>query len=377
MKIKSYFAATVEAALAQAREELGPEAMLMNTRKAMAEARHLGEYEAVFALAAPERPAAKPEPEPVPVSVPADESNTVARELANLRAQLEHMSSSLSRMSTSSSSIPSLLTGPTLAALYSSLVACEIYPELVKSILSGLRMRGENLGPERIRESLRDEVKAYCRVQQVETTEGRRRPIAVIGPPGCGKTTTLVKLAIRLAVSKRIPVQFVTLDLERVAAADQLQTFSSILSAGFQVAESTHVVERTIEEHGQKSMIFIDTPGFGPRDKDAAMALAHFLKSRRDIEVHLVLPATMKAVDLSSTVDRFEAFHPERFIFTRVDETNSFGGILNELARKGGSVSYLTNGQRIPEDLVVPSSSVLADLVLSEVCGKPAALVAA
>jgi flagellar biosynthesis protein FlhF len=107
------------------------------------------------------------------------------------------------------------------------------------------------------------------------------------------------------------------------------------------------------------------------------MALAHFVKNRRDIEVHLVLPATMKAVDLSSTVDRFEAFHPERFIFTRVDETNSFGGILNELARKGGSVSYLTNGQRIPEDLVVPSSSVLADLVLSEVCGKPAALVAA
>jgi flagellar biosynthesis protein FlhF len=383
MKIKSYFAASVEAALSQARQEMGPEAMLLSTRKAMPEARHLGEYEAVFAAAPSEpEPASTSSPAtPKPIETVASQAATaeppsgLANELADIRRQLETMAQYLSRFS-SGSPLASLLTGPTSTSLYSSLIASDIYPELAQSLLSGLKLRGENLSRDQIRNALRSEVGVYCRTDASLGVPGQKQVVALVGPPGSGKTTTLVKLAVKYGLAHRLPTQLLTLDLERIAAADQLQTFASILGVGFQAVATPHLLSQALEEHRTKELILIDTPGYGPRDQDGANALSTFLSSRNDIDVHLVLPAALKPADLSVTVDRFSRFKPRKLLFTRLDETRSFGGILNELARGSQPVSFLTAGQQIPEDIEPATERALTDFILGDICGRSTAAAA-
>jgi len=135
------------------------------------------------------------------------------------------------------------------------------------------------------------------------------------------------------------------------AADGQLRSHASILGAGFQAAETLRALAQAIEERHAKSPNLIDTPGYGPNDWEDAGDLARFLASRLDIEVHLVLSASMKSADLSRVVDRFEIFRPGKLLFTRLDETGTFGPIGNEAARTGKPVSFLASGRQIPEDL--------------------------
>ena len=132
---------------------------------------------------------------------------------------------------------------------------------------------------------------------------------------------------------------------------------------------------QTIEENRGKELILIDTPGFAFGDLDVAVDLAQFLSTRQDIDTQLVLPSSMKAPDLTRMVDAFEVFRPQRLLFTKTDETNSFGPIVNESTRTGKPVSFLTTGQRIPEDLEIATAARLVELILTR--GHCAAAVAA
>src|SRR5262249_32812670 len=156
---------------------------------------------------------------------------------------------------------------------------------------------------------------------------------ALVGPPGCGKTTTLVKLAVNYGLTSRRPVLLLSMDTYRVAAAEQLRCYAQILGVAFQVLETITALAQAIEENRGKEIIFIDTPGSGLGDMDNASALARFLSTRPDIDAHLVLPSSMKPADLSRMVDSYEIFRPQHLLFTKLDETGSFGPILNEAAR--------------------------------------------
>jgi flagellar biosynthesis protein FlhF len=194
--------------------------------------------------------------------------------------------------------------------------------------------------------------------------EAKPNIVALVGPPGCGKTTTLVKLAVNYGLASRRPVLLLSMDTYRVAAADQLRSYAAILGVGFHVLETVAALAQTIEENRGKELIFIDTPGFAFGDLDASADVAQFLASRQDIDTQLVLPSSMKGPDLTRIVDAFEIFRPQRLLFTKTDETNSFGPIVNESNRTGKPVSFLATGQRIPEDLETASAARLVDIIL-------------
>ena len=189
--------------------------------------------------------------------------------------------------------------------------------------------------------------------------------MALVGPPGCGKTTTLVKLAVNYGLAARKPVVLISMDTQRVAAAEQLRSYAAILGVGFQVLETTAALAQAIEENRGKELIFIDTPGLAFGDMEDSSSLAHFLSTRKDIDTHLVLSASMKSADLTRMVDCYEIFRPQRLLFTKLDETVSFGPILNEAARTGKALSFFATGQRIPEDIEAASQNRLASLVLT------------
>src|SRR5204863_9058276 len=138
--------------------------------------------------------------------------------------------------------------------------------------------------------------------------EGSTRVAVLVGPPGCGKTTSLVKLAVANGVAGRKSVQLISLDHVRVGGADQLRSYAAILGVGFQTVETPAGLAQALEDHRSKSLILIDTPGYSVLDREGAADLARVLTGRTEIDVHLVLSASMKSAELTRVGEAFESF---------------------------------------------------------------------
>jgi flagellar biosynthesis protein FlhF len=374
MKVKSYFSHTVEDAMAMASQELGADAMLLNSRRAPPEARHLGEYEVVFASAASGNSLAG-----LPASSfssgPPAAGDQLTKDVAELKKELEGMRRALTR----SVLTPSTLAGasPDLSDAYAALAAGEVAPELARDIMEAVdaRLRPVQAPPRKVapkpdRETLHralvEEMGSRFSVQAtLGSSDSKTRIVALVGPPGAGKTTTLVKLAVNYGLASRRPVLLLSMDTYRVAAAEQLRCYAAILGVGFQLLETSTALAQTIEENRGKELILIDTPGFASGDMDTAAGPAHFLSTRADIDTQLVVTSSMKSADLSRVIDSFEIFGPKHLLFTKLDETGSFGPIFNEAVRTGKPLSFLTTGQRIPEDLQEASQVGLVDMILT------------
>jgi len=368
MRIKSYFANTIEGAMAQARHELGPDAIVMNSRNAMPEGRHLGEYEVIFGSAAASAEALAGDGAK---GTGAGDSATdgISKEISELRGQLEQMAANLHRARSVGSS--NMLSSPALAGVFASLISAEVNPELAHTIVSAVRGRGDIGSEEQVHQSLREEIESMCPIdatlgRKLANATGARKIVALIGPSGCGKTTTLVKLAVRYGLAARRPTQLLTMDLDRIGAADQLHSFAAILGVGFQTVETGNALRLSLQEYKNKDLILIDTPGYGPNEIDSTSGEVEFLARHAEIDVHLVLPATMKPADLAGVVDRFAGFRPHKLLFTRLDETRTFGPLLNEAVRTGKPLSFLTAGQQIPEDLEPATRERIAGLLIGE-----------
>lgn len=373
MKLKSYFAADVETAFSRARQELGPEAMLVHSRKASAEARHRGEYEVVFAVemgaeadsaAGKQQEAGRPETLRTGSSR-VGEAGDMSAEVAEIRRQLERMAIAVSRSAVLASA-KSLLSKD-LAGAFASLISCELDPELAHDILNRIRAAGAPEEEKALRLMLAEEIGTRFRVDSDLGRGGEgSRIVALVGPPGAGKTMTLVKLAVLYGLKTRRPTQLISMDTFRIAATEQLRSYAAILGLGFQALETTRALEQALEEHRRKDLILIDTPGHALHDLDRAAESARFLASRPDIDIHLVLPASMRAADLARIVDQFEVFQPGKLIFTKLDETETYGPILNEAIRMDRPISFLSDGQAIPEDLAPATKNRVLGLLLKE-----------
>ena len=375
MRIKSYYAHAIEDAMSMARQELGPEAMLINTRRAPPEARHLGEYEAVFATDLPAADGASREvPEGAspaaafPVPGPGDR---LVREVADLKKELEGMRRALQRTPFAAPGLAAAFGG--YADAYAMLLASDLDAEMAREILEAAEARLGEGAPSRpagsidstFQKALTEELESRFAVEPaLGRGESSPRIVALVGPPGSGKTTTLVKLAVNYGLACRRPVLVLSTDNYRVAAGEQLRSYAAILGVGFQILETIGALAQSIEENRGKDLILIDTPGFGFSDLDISTGLAQFLSSRGDVDTHLVLPASMKPADLARVVDRYEVFRPHKLLFTKLDETGSFGAIFQEAARSAKPLSFFAAGQRIPEDLETASKSRLLELIL-------------
>lgn len=214
MKIKSYYSRSVEVAIAEAREELGPEAMLVESRQAAPEARHLGDYEVIFALTTDS-----------PV-LPREYSAPDVADVADLKRELESMRRAITRTAFAP---PQWLGGaPDLSDAYAELTANEVAPDLAREIVQSAESRtGSGARPRVPRDAggywraLAQELESRFTVKPVlGRTESGVRITALVGPPGAGKTTTLVKLAVNYGLACRRPVVLISMDNHRIAAAE-------------------------------------------------------------------------------------------------------------------------------------------------------------
>ncbi|AJE02383.1 flagellar biosynthesis protein FlhF [Geobacter pickeringii] len=192
------------------------------------------------------------------------------------------------------------------------------------------------------------------------------RIIALVGPTGVGKTTTVAKLAALYSLREGHRAALITIDNFRVGAVEQLKTYSRIMGVPIEVAATPAELEAAIELHSDKELILIDTAGRSPKDMEKIGELKGFLESKFAIEIHLCLAATTRDRELQEIVERFGVLPISRVIFTKLDESESYGCIVNAHLRTKFPLSFFTTGQRVPEDLEIATAGRLAGLVLGE-----------
>jgi flagellar biosynthesis protein FlhF len=185
-----------------------------------------------------------------------------------------------------------------------------------------------------------------------------------VGPSGAGKTTTIVKLAAHYRLEENRSVALITLDTCRMAAVEHLRMYANVLGVPLETAQTTADVVEGIRRHRKASLILIDTPGFGPNETARLMNLGGLKDSYGSIETHLVLSAATRMQDLRRTVARYDACAPSRLLFTKLDETEEYGNLFELAYQTSLPLSYWSNGQRVPEDLELAESARLADLLL-------------
>lgn len=197
------------------------------------------------------------------------------------------------------------------------------------------------------------------------TATDRQLRLALIGPTGVGKTTTLAKLAAHYLSRFSPSIALITIDTYRIAAVEQLKVYGEIMHLPVEVVISPEQLDQALLKHQDKELILIDTAGRSPRDSLCIEELATFLRADLGIEKHLVLSATTREVELADMVKRFDRLGIDRIIFTKIDECSQLGSLLNVQIQYGQPLSYVTNGQRVPEDLIEITQETIAGLIMS------------
>jgi flagellar biosynthesis protein FlhF len=195
--------------------------------------------------------------------------------------------------------------------------------------------------------------------------QGQQR-LALVGPTGVGKTTTLAKIAAAYLSRHSSSIALITIDTYRIAAVEQLKVYGEIMGLPVEVVITPEQLEQAIAGHRDKELILIDTAGRSPRDSFCIEELASFMSPELQIDKHLVLSATTRENELLETIDRFRPLGIGNTIFTKTDECSSLGILLNIQIQNPSPLSYVTNGQRVPEDLLEISPKIVAELIMSQ-----------
>ncbi len=174
--------------------------------------------------------------------------------------------------------------------------------------------------------------------------------VALVGPTGVGKTTTLAKIASSLSMHGA-KVGFITIDTFRIAAVEQLKIYAGILNIPLEVVLSPEDMAHAFRAFRNKDVILIDTAGHSQRDLAQLRRLKSFLSKYTQIDTRLVLSASSSEKQMEETIRNFSELSISNLIFTKLDEATSLGSIFNQHIRTGIPVSYFTTGQRVPEDI--------------------------
>ena len=188
--------------------------------------------------------------------------------------------------------------------------------------------------------------------------------VALVGPTGVGKTTTIAKLAANMKLREKKNVGLITIDSYRIAAVEQLKTYAQILKVPLLSVLKPNDMADALQRMSNLDLVLIDTAGRSQRDDMRIAELSSFLKVAQPDQIHLVLSSTSRERTTREAIDRFAPLGVSQLIFTKVDEAVGMGVLLNVLRRVKLRVSYLTHGQAVPDDIEVASASRLARLIL-------------
>ena len=388
MQIKRYEAATLQEVMMKIKNDLGPDAVVLSTNRIRKGKGAFFEVTAARDSVTPrcagggsradEGPGRSEGPSRFPEApgrrdelaslrreiaelksliVGIQDSRTLQGEFAELKDTLEEL------LSTAGFRLEGRPDGPWMN-IYRRLIAGGIPKRSAWKILQ--RAREETGGRmEHIEGGLLATAAVVRRAIPVTAAEGKKRRVQVlIGPTGAGKTTTTAKLAAHYTLEKRKKVALVTMDTYRIAAAEQLRVYADIMAIPLAVASEKAALKRAMDRFADFDVVLVDTPGKGRSDVAYMENLQEALQGELAPEIHLLVNLTSSRESIKDAAARFGAFSYDNLILTKADECRSFGFLYDVIENIGRPLSFVTNGQAVPQDIERADPAKLASLIV-------------
>ena len=242
--------------------------------------------------------------------------------------------------------------------LYSTLLKNEVNEKYVNQILDEIEkfIRPGNSVDMILSNVYQKLILRFGQPKTIDLSGSKPKILFFVGPTGVGKTTTIAKIASKYKVEYDKKVAFITADTYRIAATEQLQVYANILDAPMAIVYSQAELNDSIAKFEDYDLVFVDTAGFSHKNekqRNDMKTLLGGVSEEYNKEVYLVLSATTKYMDLLDIEDSYREIADYKLIFTKLDETTTYGNLLNIKLYSGADLSYTTNGQNVPDDIEV------------------------
>ncbi|MGY0691576.1 flagellar biosynthesis protein FlhF [Virgibacillus sp. FSP13] len=369
MKVKKYVAPTMPEVMQQIRKELGPDAVILNSKE-IKQGRFLGllKKRKIEVVAALDPQPIKPKQEKTVTPLVKETASTaksgktdheVLQEIQQLKKMIELQSA---QTKTNFS--------PEYQVVYQHLLDQEVTEMLAIDLLDKIVEQHNDNGVtpaiEQIFRDTKQEINRRLHDLSFTGVTYDKQIIHFVGPTGVGKTTTLAKVAASCMLNDHKKVAFITADTYRIAAIEQLKTYARILDVPIEVAYNNDDYKAAINQFSDYDLILVDTAGRNFRDKQYVEELKKSINFDQNVETYLVLSLTAKPKDILDIYEQFQHIPIKELIFTKLDETRQYGSMLNVMINKQIGIAYLTNGQGVPDDLTKPSANIVSNLIVGE-----------
>jgi flagellar biosynthesis protein FlhF len=261
---------------------------------------------------------------------------------------------------------PSVKLPKAMRPLYRRLVAQEVPGAVARRLLLALpsEVQAGRGSPDRA--VLHEVAARQFRVSGPIVTGRQQRAVALVGPTGVGKTTTIAKLAGHLRYAAGLTVALLTLDTYRIGGVAQMGIYARLLGLPLHVVRTPAEIGAALATEQDADVVLVDTMGRSPQEPEGIAATRSLLRHIPGLEVHLVVSATTKGKDLQDILRRFRPLQYRRLAVTKVDEVRTLGPVLGLALQRRLAVSYLATGQEVPDDLEAATPWRLASLLVPE-----------
>lgn len=372
MNVRKFIASSIAEALTQVKSELGEEAVILRTRTVKQPGvKGMVSREQVEVMAAtPDRTPPDPTTTPEHVSrfLNRMETRPVETGVDRLRDELSELKTHLNQIEMQVKLDRAADFPAPYARRFKSLVASGVEEKIALEIIEAVQLRlGEKPAPtkEAVDKAVVKEIASRLKTRFPERKcTGKAQVIALIGPTGVGKTTTLAKLVTSYRHWGGANTALVSADTYRVAALEQIKTFAAIAGLPMEAVYSPSAMPTALAKHKDREAIFVDTPGRSQSDTQKLDELASFLNASGAEERLICLSVNTRIEDQFDILSRYGRLSPTGIIFTKFDDSRFPGGILSIASQSDIPIAYVTCGQNVPDDLVAAEPNHLAQAIL-------------